>query len=72
MDNKFLLDTIAILSFAIAVENLGENEKQSKLLKDTLDNQDNVYLKHIVKLLETSIEQNELIIKQNEQLLGRR
>lgn len=71
-DNKWLLDTIAIVSFFIAIENLDENEKQSKMLKDTLDNQDNVYLKKIVELLEESIKQNELIIEQNKKLLERR
>ena len=72
MDNKWFLDVIAILSFVIAVENLNENENQSKMLKDTLDNQDNIYLKKIVSLLKESIKQNELIIEQNKQLLERR
>ena len=71
-DNKWFLDAIAILSFCIAIENLEENNQQTQMLKDTLDNQDNTYLKNIVKLLEESIEQNKIIIEQNEQLLERR
>lgn len=71
-NNKLLLDFINILSFVIAIENLEENSQQTKMLKDTLDNQDNNYLKKIVDLLEKSIKQNELIIEQNKQLLERR
>lgn len=71
-ENKWFIDAIAIVSFFIAIENLSENNKQSQMLKDTLDNQDNTYLKKIVALLEKSIEQNELIIEQNKQLLERR
>lgn len=70
--NNSVLDAITITSFCIAIENLNENNQQTQMLKDTLDNQDNTYLKKIVKLLEKSIEQNELIIEQNEQLLERR
>ena len=71
-ENKWLIDAVSILSFFIAIENLDENNQQTKMLKDTLDNQDNNYLKKIVELLEKSIKQNELIIEQNKQLLERR
>ena len=71
-NNKAFLDFIAVVSFLIAVENLDENNQQTKMLKDTLDNQDNNYLKKIVNLLEKSIEQTELIIEQNKELLERR
>ena len=71
-ENKWLIDAISILSFFIAIENLDENNQQTKMLKDTLDNQDNNYLKKTVELLEKSIKQNELIIEQNKQLLERR
>lgn len=71
-NNKWLIDAISIVSFFIAVENLNENNQQTKMLKNTLDNQDNIYLKKILLLLEKSIEQNELIIEQNKQLLERR
>ncbi len=60
-----ILDIITILSFCIAIKNLEENEKQNNLLKRKLDNQDNVYLKKIIR-------QNEIIIAQNEELLKRR
>ena len=60
-----ILDIITILSFCIAIKNLEENEKQNKILSEKLDNQDNEYLKKIIN-------QNELIIKQNEELLKRR
>lgn len=67
-----ILDIITILSFYIAIKNLEENEQQSKILESKLDIQDNEYLKNIVKLLDHSIKQNEIIIKQNEELLKRR
>ena len=60
-----ILDIITILSFCIAIKNLEENEKQNKILSEKLDNQDNEYLKKIIN-------QNELIIKQNKELLKRR
>lgn len=67
-----VLDIITILSFYIAIQNLKENEEQSNILQTRLDDQDNVYLKKAIELLEKSIEQNNLIIKQNEELLKRR
>lgn len=67
-----ILDIITILSFYIAIKNLEENEQQSKILESKLDIQDNEYLKNIVKLLDHSIKQNEIIIKQSEELLKRR
>ena len=60
-----ILDIITILSFCIAIKNLEENEKQNKMLSEKLDNQDNEYLEKIIN-------QNELIIKQNKELLKRR
>lgn len=60
------IDILSVLSFYIAIQNLKENEEQSDILRDKLDNQDNKYLKRMVDLLEKSIEQNDLIIKQNE------
>lgn len=73
MNNQFtIIDIITIMSFYIAIQNLQENEQQSALLKDRLDEQDNNYLKKAIELLEKSIEQNDLIIKQNEELLKRR
>lgn len=62
-------DLLNLISLYIALENLDENNQQTQMLKDKLDNQDNVYLKKIVTLLEKSITQNELIIMQNEKLL---
>ena len=44
-----ILDIITILSFFIAIKNLEENEKQNNLLKRKLDEQDNIYLKEIIK-----------------------
>lgn len=44
-----ILDIITILSFYIAIKNLEENEEQSNLLKSKLDEQDNMYLKEIIK-----------------------
>lgn len=67
-----ILDIITILSFCIAIKNLEKNEQQSKILESKLDIQDNEYLKNIVKLLNHSVKQNEIIIKQNEELLKRR
>ena len=67
-----IIDIISIISFYIAIKNLQENEQQSELLKNKLDDQDNTYLKKTIELLEKSIEQNDLIIKQNEELLKRR
>lgn len=67
-----VLDIITILSFYIAIQNLKENEEQRNILQTRLDDQDNVYLKKAIELLEKSIEQNNLIIKQNEELLKRR
>lgn len=58
------LDLITLISFVIAIQNLKENEQQSKILEEKLDNQDNQYLQKI-------IEQNKLIIEQNEKLLER-
>lgn len=66
-----ILDIITIISFYIAIQNLQENEEQSKLLEEKLDNQDNKYLKRTIELLERSIEQNELIIQQNKELLAK-
>lgn len=66
------LDLLTIISFYIAVKNLKENEEQSGILQTKLDDQDNVYLKKAIELLEKSIEQNDLIIHQNKELLDRR
>lgn len=44
------LDIIAILSFAIAIENLQENNEQSKALDEHLKKQDEQY-DQIIKLL---------------------
>lgn len=68
-NNNWLIDAISLISFSIAIQNLQENNQQTQMLKDKLENQDNVYLKKIVALLEKSIEQNILIIEQNEKLL---
>lgn len=51
-----ILDIITILSFCIAIKNLEENEQQSEILKQKLDDQDKEYLQKI-------IEQNNEIIK---------
>lgn len=67
-----VLDIITILSFYVAIQNLKENEEQRNILQTRLDDQDNVYLKRTIKLLEKSIEQNNLIIEQNKELLKRR
>lgn len=67
-----VIDIISILSFFIAIQNLKENEEQSGILQTKLDDQDNVYLKKAIELLEKSIEQNDLIIHQNKELLDRR
>ena len=67
-----VIDIISILSFFIAIQNLKENEEQSGILQTRLDDQDNVYLKKTIELLEKSIEQNNLIIEQNKELLKRR
>lgn len=66
-----ILDLITILSFYIAVENLDENEQQTNMLKNKLDEQDDMYLKKAIDLIETSIKQNKIIIEQNEKLLER-
>ena len=66
-----ILDLITILSFYIAVENLDENEQQTNMLKNKLDEQDDKYLKKAIDLIETSIKQNKTIIEQNEKLLER-
>lgn len=66
-----ILDLITILSFYIAVENLDENEQQTNMLKNKLDEQDDKYLKKAIDLIETSIKQNKIIIEQNEKLLER-
>jgi hypothetical protein len=63
------LDIITLISFYIAIQNLQENEQQSKLLEEKLDHQDNQYLKKTIELLEKSIQQNELLIQQNEEIL---
>lgn len=66
MNKNFdILDIISIVSLYIAIQNLQENEQQSEILKQKLDNQDNEYLKKIIT-------QNEIIIAQNEELLKRR
>lgn len=67
-----IIDILSIVSLYLAIKNLEENEQQSKILESKLDIQDNEYLKNIVKLLDHSIKQNEIIIKQNEKLLKRR
>lgn len=73
MEKQFdVLDIISILSFYIAIQNWQENEMQSDLLAKKLDNQDEKYLKKTINLLEESIRQNDIIIKQNEKLLERR
>jgi hypothetical protein len=72
-NNQFgFLDIINLISFIIAVQNLKENEQQSKILEEKLDNQDENYLKKSIQLLEESIEQNKIIIQQNEELLERK
>jgi hypothetical protein len=63
------LDIITLISFYIAIQNLQENEQQSKILEEKLDYQDEYYLKRAIELLEESIKQNQLIIQQNEELL---
>jgi hypothetical protein len=63
------LDIIAIVSLFLAIQNLQENEQQSKLLEQKLDHQDEDYLKKTIKLLEESIKQNELLIQQNKEIL---
>lgn len=65
------LDIITLISFYIAIQNLQENEEQSKILEEKLDHQDETYLKRAIELLEESIEQNNLIIEQNKELLKR-
>jgi hypothetical protein len=72
-NNQFgFLDIINLISFIIAVQNLKENEQQSKILEEKLGNQDENYLKKSIQLLEESIEQNKIIIQQNEELLERK
>ena len=57
MNKNFdILDIISIASLYLAIQNLQENEEQSEILRQKLDNQDNVYLKEIIK-------QNEEILK---------
>jgi hypothetical protein len=53
---------LAIWSLFLAYKNMSDNIEQTEILKQHLDNQDNDYLK-------TSIEQNEQIIQQNEEIL---
>ena len=72
MNNFKILDTITILSFGIAMENLQENNQQTEMLRKKLEEQDDLYLKKTIELLEKSISQNEIIIEQNERLLERR
>jgi hypothetical protein len=64
-----ILDVITLISFYIAIQNLQENEQQSKLLEQKLDHQDEAYLKRAIELLQESINQNKIIISQNEELL---
>jgi hypothetical protein len=63
------LDIITIVSLFLAIQNLQENEQQSKLLEEKLDHQDKDYLKKTIELLEESIKQNELLIEQNKEIL---
>lgn len=73
MNEQFdIIDIISVFSFYIAIQNLKENEEQSRILRDRLDEQDNVYLKRAIELLEESIKQNDLIIEQNKKLLERK
>lgn len=66
MNRQFdILDIISILSFYIAIQNLQENEEQSRILQTKLDDQDNEYLKKIIL-------QNQQIIEKLEELLKRR
>lgn len=66
MNKQFdILDIISILSFYIAIQNLQENEEQSDILRQKLDNQDKDYLEKIVQ-------QNNMIIEKLEELLKRR
>lgn len=45
-NNDFtILDLLTIVSFCIAIKNLKENEEQSDILREKLDDQDNTYLK---------------------------
>lgn len=67
-----LLAAVSIISFAIAIENLQENNKQTDMLKQKLDEQNDHYLEKAIELLEKSIIQNETIIAQNEELLERK
>lgn len=56
------IDFINILSFVIGIENLQLNEKQiDGLMKELTDNQDSMLL--------TIIEQNNLLIKQNQEII---
>lgn len=70
--NNTILDAITIVSFFIAIENLQENNTQTEMLKQKLDEQNDHYLKKSIELLEKSIVQNETIIRQNEELLRRK
>lgn len=73
MNKQFdIIDIISVFSFYIAIQNLKENEEQSRILRDKLDEQDNVYLKRAIELLEESIKQNDLIIEENKKLLERK
>ena len=73
MNKQFdIIDIISVFSFYIAIQNLKENEEKSRILRDRLDEQDNVYLKRAIELLEESIKQNDLIIEQNKKLLERK
>jgi hypothetical protein len=70
INNQFdILDLLTVISFYIAIQNLKENEQQSKLLEEKLDHQDEYYLKRTIELLEESIEQNKLLIQQNDEIL---
>ena len=70
-NNQDLFNLVSWMSYYVAVRNLEENEQQSSLLKSRLDNQDELYLKKAIELLEKSIEQNNIIIEQNNKLLER-
>lgn len=62
---------LAIWSLEVAYKNMSENNQQTYMLRQHLDEQDNKYLKRTIELLEKSIKQNELIINQNKELLER-
>jgi hypothetical protein len=66
-----ILDIVTLISFYIAIQNLQENEQQSKILEEKLDHQDEYYLQRAIELLEESIEQNKLLIQQNKDILAK-